>query len=554
MKKLNVQLVLAMASFFLLTTCKKDEPPTVSTIEVTEIQTSAPISGGIIKNDGGSQITERGVVWATSEKPTIKQHDGITIDGSGTGMFNSTLSGLKAETTYYVRAYATNSAGTGYGMAISFKTLEAFPPVLKTIPISDINPTFANSGGEILGDGYAEITERGIVWSKDANDLSIEINDCILIDDSGSDEFKIQITNLTPATLYFVRSYATNSAGTSYGNIKGFYTMHGRPLLTTIPVADITYESAVSGGRITSEGAAKVTARGVVWNLAYIFQDPTLEDNYTEEGTGAGEFSSLITELTSSQAYKVRAYAINDYGITYGETFRFRAKALHFPCPDEPTVTDSDGNIYNTVLIGDQCWMAENLKTTTYLDGTPIDNLDNDGYGWHHNTTGAYAWYDNDEKWKDSYGALYNWYAVDNVNGLCPAGWRVPTDSEWQQLEDYIVEYGFYRDPASALKSCRQEFSRMGGDCNTFTHPRWDAYPIYGYDAFGFSSLPAGQAYITSGWTLTFIKIGNSAYWWSTTEYNTVYVWTRRSFHARSNIERGRGDKRKGYSVRCIKD
>ncbi len=107
------------------------------------------------------------------------------------------------------------------------------------------------------------------------------------------------------------------------------------------------------------------------------------------------------------------------------------------PCPGVPTVTDVDGNEYPTVLIGDQCWMKENLKTTKYNDGLPIPNV-TDNIEWYWLTTGAYVWYENDNTWKEKYGAMYNWTAVDNPGGLCPTGWHVPTFNELTELRDYI--------------------------------------------------------------------------------------------------------------------
>ncbi len=107
------------------------------------------------------------------------------------------------------------------------------------------------------------------------------------------------------------------------------------------------------------------------------------------------------------------------------------------PCPDMPTVTDIDGNVYQTVLINDRCWMAENLMTTKYQNGDAIAYPGTGNEQWESNVSGAYAWYDNDIDWKDSYGALYNWYAVNNPAGLCPEGWHVPTHDEWQALVNY---------------------------------------------------------------------------------------------------------------------
>jgi len=105
-------------------------------------------------------------------------------------------------------------------------------------------------------------------------------------------------------------------------------------------------------------------------------------------------------------------------------------------CP--ASLTDSDGNTYSMVVIGTQCWMAENLETTKYRNGGAIDYPGADNTTWQNNTGGAYAWYDNDISWKESYGALYNWHAVMNNQGICPDDWHVPSRDEWTVLMDYL--------------------------------------------------------------------------------------------------------------------
>ena len=153
-------------------------------------------------------------------------------------------------------------------------------------------------------------------------------------------------------------------------------------------------------------------------------------------------------------------------------------------------LVDIDGNTYNTVQIGDQCWMKENLKTTTYRNGTAIPNV-TDANAWSNVHYGAYVWYDNDITWKDKYGALYNWFTTVDANGLCPTGWHVPTNDEWTALTDYIGGTG--SPHGNELKSCRQMNSPLGGECNTNEHPRWNASHIhYGTDDYGFSGLPGG--------------------------------------------------------------
>ncbi len=226
------------------------------------------------------------------------------------------------------------------------------------------------------------------------------------------------------------------------------------------------------------------------------------------------------------------------------------------PCHGTPTVTDIDGNVYNTVLIGDQCWMKDNLITTNYRNGTSIIYPGNDNTAWENNTSGAYAWYNNDISWKESYGALYNWYAVNNSNGLCPAGWHVPSDTEWTQLVDYMLSQGFPNSnvtngAGNALKSCRQIDSPLGGDCNTSTHPRWEFYsPHHGFDAYGFSAFP-GVSRVAGG---NFDSLGIYGSWWSSTENSLTGAWNRYMNHNYGYVGRFNGYKGHGFSIRCLMD
>jgi uncharacterized protein (TIGR02145 family) len=218
-------------------------------------------------------------------------------------------------------------------------------------------------------------------------------------------------------------------------------------------------------------------------------------------------------------------------------------------CPDN--ISDIDGNTYSTVSIGDQCWMKENLKTTTYRNGTPIPNV-TDNSAWESLTTGAYAWYENDISWKDKYGALYNWFTTVDANGLCPTGWHVPTRAEWNQLIDYLG--GESSPHGNELKSCRQVNSQLGGACNTSEHPRWDADGTHwGTDVYDFSGLPGGTRSSTDG---SFSNMGLFGYWWSSTEDEEApgSAYIRKLGYNVGYINETTPGKRSGFSVRCLKD
>jgi uncharacterized protein (TIGR02145 family) len=201
------------------------------------------------------------------------------------------------------------------------------------------------------------------------------------------------------------------------------------------------------------------------------------------------------------------------------------------------TIKDIDGNVYKTVIIGNQEWFAENLKTTKYNNGTPIPNVSCNSV-WSNTTSGAYAWYENDEvTYKNTYGAFYNWYAV-NTGNLCPTGWHVPTNAEWTTLTDFA---GGGSVAGGKLKSTRTEPD---------THPRWDRPNTGATDEYGFSALPGGLR-LHMG---TFCDIGGRNYWWSSTECGTNRAWYRAMYYNFIDVLRHDTSMQLGLSVRCVRD
>ena len=235
-----------------LTSCKKDPvPPVVTTSGVSAITQTTATSGGNVTGDGGAEVTAHGVCWNTSESPTVSNNK--TSDGTGTGTFTSNLTQLTPGTKYYVRAYATNEAGTGYGSQQSFNTGEILLATVITADITSPTQTSAVSGGNITSDGGGAVTARGVCWSISQNPT---VTDSKTTDGSGTGTFISNITGLTAGTPYYVRAYATNSAGTAYGYQKDFITDESvgtivfNPALTYGTVSDIegnTYKTIQIG-------------------------------------------------------------------------------------------------------------------------------------------------------------------------------------------------------------------------------------------------------------------------------------------------------------------
>ena len=300
-------------------------PGISSTTAISGITTSSANSGGVINSDGGAAVTARGIVWGTTTAPTIALAT-KTTNGTGVGTFTSSMSGLTAGVTYYVRAYATNSVGTKYGSEISFNTSQAVATLAATTTVSAIGSTTATSGGNITYNGGATVTVSGIVWSTTSTPtIAVSTK---TTNGAANGAYTSSMTNLTPGTLYYVRSYATNSVGTNYGAQTSFTTLNTPTISATASAISITSSTATIGGTITADGGASVTSRGVVYGTS------SLSSTFSvTSGTGTGTYTIGLTGLSPATTYYARSFATNSVGTVYGTETNFTTIAV------EPTVS-----------------------------------------------------------------------------------------------------------------------------------------------------------------------------------------------------------------------
>lgn len=325
------------------------------------------------------------------------------------------------------------------------------------------------------------------------------------------------------------------------------------PSVVTTNVNFITDTSAVGHGHISFIGDTLI-ARGICWSTT---PQPTIMDSHTCDSIniGLGDFDSEITGLTPNTTYFVRAYATNNNGTAYSNETSFHTGTGNDgqPCTVAATVTDVDGNMYNTVQIGNQCWMKENLRTTHYAGSTEIPL----GSSATHHDYAAQRYYpNNNAELVGTYGYLYNWAAVMNgassstanpsgVQGICPNGWHVPSDAEWTQLTDYVSIHSAYL--------CNNDISNIGKALAATTG--WNSYTSTctignnpsTNNSTGFSALPAGLSLS--------INFGNVADFWSATEEtDNLHASIRILRYGEGNVVKSTYFKNHGMSVRCVRD
>lgn len=509
------------------TTIESGILPSLTTLTVTNISQSTAVGGGNISGQGSASVISRGLCFSTLQNPTISGPH--TTDGSGTGSFSSNLTGLVPNTIYHVRAYASNSYGYAYGNQIQFTTLAVndYPTVTTTEP-SQINQNTAISGGNVISEGGSSVTTRGVCWDTLQNPTTINLH---TTNGSGAGNFISDLAGLLAGTTYYIRAYATNSTGTSYGNQVVCTTTGdaGFASVITGSASNVTETTAISVGEVTSEGSSAVSVRGVCWSTS---QNPTNADSHTVDGGGTGTFSSELATLNSNTLYYIRAYAINSKGIAYGaqRSFYTLGSVPGDPCPGTPAINDSrDGKVYPTIQIGSQCWLKKNMNVGTRIN---IDQTQNP------NQLEKYC-YSNLETNCNEYGGLYQWDEMmqgsetPGSQGICPLGWHIPTDEEWTTLTIFL---------GGAILA--------GGKMKEQGTLQWLNPNTGATNESGFAALPGGYGFFAK---YGFLSI--NAVFWTSSATSVESAWDRILYCDYAGIGRkGTGEKTFSNSVRCIRD
>lgn len=498
--------------------------PVVITSSPGNITQTTAKSGGNVISDGGSFVTERGVCWSISHNPLISGNK--TIDGSGTGIFTSNISGLNHATLYYLRAYATNTNGTQYGNEDSCKTLPERPTVY-TSNVTNIAQTTALGGGNVVSDGGGPVTARGVCWSILPHPT---LADAHTFDGGGLGMFTSNLNGLIPNKQYYIRAYATNTGGTAYGEDEKTFTTAAitLPTVTTADVTNILQTTAISGGDVTADGGSPVTAKGICWSTN---PNPTTSNYTFPNGNGLGSFISYITGVTAGTPYYVRAFATNSAGTAYGNQKTFTTLENGVPCLNQDTVVYG-GQVYHTVQIETQCWLKENLNIGTMIQGT-IQQINN-------GIIEKYC-YNNDQMNCNIYGGLYLWDemmqydTIPGIKGLCPWGWHLPTNNEVNVLIMYLGGSGV-----------------AGGKLKETGTTYWNSPNTGANNESGFSALPAGQNWYSG---ITFVDLHTNAYIQTSSSCSSFEIKNIRLYYNADDVDYYCwGYRSTAYSVRCIKN
>jgi uncharacterized protein (TIGR02145 family) len=495
--------------------CVKGRNPLAKTDTATSISArSATLNGKVNPNQLYTEIsfeygnsTDYGLSVSAMQSPA---------GGSVPAYVSAEVPDLKPGAKYHFRVKASNISGVTYGDDQTFTTI--VPPSAVTKAATSISASAAllkglvksnNNAKTVVTFEYGTSTDYGNTVT--ANPSPVTGNDTITVSYS--------LTGLAESTSYYFRVKAEASNVVTMGENQTFSTLR-------LPISETDTANAVA--------SSSATLRGTV-NFGNLLTKVSFEygttDHYGKSiDAGAGTvisnskslFSVPVKGLMPDSNYHYRIKAENIAGTTYGNDMTFRTPGV---------LEDFSGNIYKTIYIGKQVWMAENLRTTKFNDGTSIPLVTSEK-AWSRLKKPGYCWYNNDTSFNSVTGVLYNWYTVNSYK-LCPAGWHPPSNAEWSTLVDYVGEA-----------------SIAGGAMKEAGTSHWQKPNEGATNESGFTALPGGSRDLTG----SFVYYGLKAMWWSAEDSSAKNAWFQSVDFTSERITSYQFSKTEGYSVRCIRD
>lgn len=511
----NAIVILTVATFVF--GCENEEVPAITTSAISNITATSATSGGNITSEGSSTVVNLGVCWSTGTTPTIA--DKKTTDGAGAGSFTSNITGLDGGLIYYVRAYATNSAGTGYGMAMSFTSLGQSPaPTISdatniTTSTAKLNGTVnANYLSTDVTFEYGTTTSYGNNVTATQSPLTGNTNSIV----------SANISGLNAGTTYHCRIKSVNSLGTTYSSDITFLTLGQSPTATTLAATNITTVAARLNGTANANFLSTIIT--FEYGTTANYGNSVTASQSPLTGSTITNVNAAISGLTSGITYHYRIKAVNSLGTAYGNDWTFTLSSYG-------RVTDVDGNTYDTVAIGTQVWMKQNLKTRKYSNGDAIPTTNPATLDIGLETSPKYQWaYNGIESNADIYGRLYTWYAVTDMRNICPTGWHVPSDAEWTTLRNYLGGA-----------------SVAGGKLKETGTSHWNSTSSRVTNESGFTAFGAGNRH---GESDGFINLNRNTFFWSSTQSKGWELYTGDDI----SFSNSSYPLQSGFSVRCLRD
>lgn len=365
-------------------------------------------------------------------------------------------------------------------------------PLLTTVNVRTSSDLSITAEGIVYSEGDAPITEKGLVWSKTTG--TPYLSDSQVLAGNGPSSFSASLTDLEPFTYYYLRTFATNKYGTGYGDVKTIQTGKGPEIPLTF--TKLSYDASensmnVLGGISNIKTTGSVIQSGFCWSSTGL---PVLNKDHQDVKLDAqGNMSVTITGLQSNTTYSIRAYAAAKNGTVYGAIITSKTAF--------GTMTDYDNNVYKTVQIGDQVWMAENLRATHYSDGTPLTQVSSSTDWSNAINGGAWCYVSNNTPTEPlrEYGLIYNYATIKSSKQIAPPGWHVPSTEEYNTLLQ-VLGNNYYQAPLQ-LKSARPNLWT-----NSFNQT----------NCSGFAAVPAGNRNKNGN----FYEKGTGSFFWTSSSIN----------------------------------